>query len=181
MTNRMSIQNKEKILQSFFQLLNTSSFENITVVELTNTAGISRKTFYRCFKSKDQLLNNYLEEIMYKWIKHVNNNYPSSNDELIDLLFEFWLKHSYELKILINANLASKILDKFNEIFPKYFIELHNNTKNSNLTKKDRQSLQYLAYLRLGGIWNIFANWLTQPNKIDFNILLCLVKKEYNL
>lgn len=176
MGNRMSQQTQLKIIDSFFCLLKQKSYEEITVVDIAKQAGCSRKTFYRCFGSKNQLLNEYLEQLMYEWIKCINCQRPTSNIELIDLLFTFLKNYSHEFKIMINANLNTKILEKFNETFPKYFIEFHKHT-NKPLSKA---YLKYISYLRLGGIWNMYSNWLTYPGEIPFNSLQNLVKSEYN-
>lgn len=176
MKNRMSLQTKSRILKSFFNLLHTYSFDDITVLNIATEAEISRNTFYRYFNSKDQLFNEYLDQLMHEWINYISEKQPKSNPELIDLLFNFWKTYSYEFKVMINADLNARILERFNEIFPNYFIQFR---KGEYISPKEAVDLKYISYLRLGGIWNVFSNWLIHPNEITFNSLLDIVKSEY--
>ena len=63
MRNRMSKQNKEKILKSFFKLLEEKPYSEITIVDISIDASVSRKTFYRLFKNKENLLVRGEEDI----------------------------------------------------------------------------------------------------------------------
>ncbi len=64
MRNRMSKQNKEKILKSFFKLLEEKPYSEITIVDISIDASVSRKTFYRLFKNKENLLNTYIDQLL---------------------------------------------------------------------------------------------------------------------
>ena len=68
MGNRMSQQTRLKIIDSFFYLLEQKPYEEITVVDIVEQAGCSRKTFYRAFSDKSALLNQYLNKVMDDWI-----------------------------------------------------------------------------------------------------------------
>lgn len=52
----------EKIISAFENLLKKKSMQSITVNEIVELAGISRKTFYRNFKDKYDLLHRYFDE-----------------------------------------------------------------------------------------------------------------------
>ncbi|CAM2747778.1 hypothetical protein FRFR103141_00980 [Fructilactobacillus fructivorans] len=69
MTNRMSEQTKTWIFNSFFDLLIKSSYKKITIKEISQHAQISRRTFYRIFNSKDNLLQSYFEELLNNYLK----------------------------------------------------------------------------------------------------------------
>lgn len=118
MRNRMSKQNKEKILKSFFKLLEEKPYSEITIVDISIGASVSRKTFYRLFKNKENLLNTYIDQLLNDWVTYANKKNPQNYEDLITLLFEFWKRYIPQLTILVNANLSSVILNKFNSIFP---------------------------------------------------------------
>lgn len=177
MHNRMYLQNKEKIVGSFFHLLTEKDYQQITIVDIVNNAGISRRTFYRIFQDKQSILDSYLDELMISWINYVSNNRPASQQKMVKQLFKFWERFIPELTILVNANLASLILEKYNEIFPKYFIDFHNGTQDNkylNLVK-----LRYLSYFDIGAIWNVFINWIKDPNKISLENLTYLIQQQF--
>lgn len=177
MHNRMHQQNKEKIVNSFFNLLTEKNYQQITIVDIVNKAGISRRTFYRIFQDKQSILDSYLDELMASWINYVNNNRPTSQQKMVKQLFDFWSKFIPELTILVNSNLASLILEKYNDIFPKYFIDFH----NSNQYNEDFSlvKLRYLSYFDIGAIWNVFINWIKDPNKISLDDLTALIQQQF--
>ncbi|KRN13189.1 hypothetical protein IV48_GL000847 [Fructilactobacillus fructivorans] len=65
----MSEQTKTWIFNSFFDLLIKSSYKKITIKEISQHAQISRRTFYRIFNSKDNLLQSYFEELLNNYLK----------------------------------------------------------------------------------------------------------------
>ena len=89
MRNRMSKQNKEKILKSFFKLLEEKPYSEITIVDISIDASVSRKTFYRLFKNKENLLNTYIDQLLNDWVTYANKKNPQNYEDLITLLFEF--------------------------------------------------------------------------------------------
>lgn len=61
---------KEYIFKAFIILLETKNYDDISVSEITQKAGVSRMSFYRNFKSKDDLIFQGLDRIVSK----VKNN-----------------------------------------------------------------------------------------------------------
>lgn len=89
MRNRMSKQNKEKILKSFFKLLEEKPYSEITIVDISIDASVSRKTFYRLFKNKENLLNTYIDQLLNDWVTYANKKNPQNYEDLITLLLNF--------------------------------------------------------------------------------------------
>ena len=52
---------------ALLELLEEKSYSQIQVVEITDRAGIARPTFYLHYKSKDELLLSYLDEIFERF------------------------------------------------------------------------------------------------------------------
>ena len=78
MRNRMSKQNKEKILKSFFKLLEEKPYSEITIVDISIDESVSRKTFYRLFKNKENLLNTYIDQLLNDWVTYANKKNPQN-------------------------------------------------------------------------------------------------------
>ena len=61
---------QEKLQMALAQHLQTQTIDEITIGELTQTAGVSRQTFYSNFDSKQSILLNRIEAIFDKsWTK----------------------------------------------------------------------------------------------------------------
>ena len=60
---------KEYITEAILQLLNKKKYEDITITDIAEKAGVTRITFYRNFESKDDIIKQYIQNIFsqYKW------------------------------------------------------------------------------------------------------------------
>ncbi len=64
---------KERILAGFKELAFTVGFHRATVDELSARTGISKRTIYRYFRSKDEMVNAVMDEIMLTTGEKVDN------------------------------------------------------------------------------------------------------------
>ena len=56
---------KEAIASAMLEVMKIYSYDEITVTQITQEAGLSRKTFYRHFNDKEQVLK-YLFDSLYQ-------------------------------------------------------------------------------------------------------------------
>ncbi len=68
-----SKETKERIFQAAKAILQRSGYENLSIKNICEEAGVSNGSFYHHFKTKDDLLSYYIEE------------QPSINPELLDI------------------------------------------------------------------------------------------------
>ena len=68
-----SQETKERIFRAAKEILQKSGYENLSIKNICEVAGVSNGSFYHHFKTKDDLLSYYIEE------------QPSINPELLDL------------------------------------------------------------------------------------------------
>jgi AcrR family transcriptional regulator len=62
--NPRAIISMESMAESFYVLLLTKPYEDITIEEICAKAGVTRKTFYRNFETKDDLFDYYLYQVL---------------------------------------------------------------------------------------------------------------------
>ncbi len=55
---------RERILEGFKRLSRTEGFHGATVDALSSATGVSKRTIYRYFKSKDHLVTAVMEQLM---------------------------------------------------------------------------------------------------------------------
>ena len=63
---------KERILAGFRDLSFTVGFHGATMDELSSQTGISKRTIYRYYKSKDELVNAVVDDFMAQTEQHFN-------------------------------------------------------------------------------------------------------------
>ena len=87
----------ESITIALIQLMEKKDFNDISITELTNRAGVGRVSFYRNFENKEDVLRKYLNAIQYEFmISREANRHDSNFTEYITDLFA----HLYNYKEL---------------------------------------------------------------------------------
>lgn len=60
---KIAEQSKEKLVKALLIVMEQYDFKEITITQLSQEAGLSRKTFYRLFKDKEELINFFFEKL----------------------------------------------------------------------------------------------------------------------
>ncbi len=103
---KKNISKKQKILKISRKLFMKYSISRVTVKEISERAGVSKKTIYNYFDSKNDLQKEVVMEFLNKVTKKVNSIY--NNDSL-----------DFYRKIEKWINFASKFLFNLSEVFIK--------------------------------------------------------------
>lgn len=165
---RIANTSKKWLEDSLLNLMKLNSYEDITVTDISNNADLSRRTFYRFFKNKNELLEYYFSKIVKEYIKILNerieyfsyiDNKEITLQKLIDIFFEFWWNHRNDMRILIKQGLFTNLFlnnaDSFSEIYKKFKMPWHIN---------DNVDLKYVIDFFIGGYMNIISHWLISDN-----------------
>lgn len=155
--NPSVIRSKQFITEALLELMIEEDFNNIKITEITRRAQVDRKTFYRNFESKEEILIQYGDRLAEEFIEQIR-----AIDELncykVGLnYFEFWLQHLEFLKLLACQNLLAFFSCKFNKRVPDIFKEI---STIANYQEIEEEFYQYQIYYIAGGIWNLLLKWI---------------------
>ena len=95
---------REALAIALLKLMKRKEINEITVSELVEVAGVGRNSFYRNFKSKEQLLCSYITQLYMEYFK--DKNVPlkmSEGNGVVDFLlprFRFIKEHGDIFRIL---------------------------------------------------------------------------------
>ena len=156
MENQLS--SRDYIIESFFILLKEKKYENISIQEICNKAGVSRVTFYRNFKDKLEIIHGYFQSMIRQFVKDmgaVNTNYR----DVAYHCFTFLKKEKEKVNSLIDNNLEYLYLDLLNNSLTKNFIN-------------DNMGNELLANIYSGAIYNLSIWWVKNDCKEDINKLV---------
>ena len=64
--NPSALRSKKILTETLLHLMENCPYPEITVKQILLESGISRKTFYRNFLSKDDVLNSHIDAIIYE-------------------------------------------------------------------------------------------------------------------
>ncbi len=137
---------KKYIAEALISLMKKKDYTSITNKEITDKAGLSHITIYRNFKSKDDIIKYYLNNITDTFIKTSKIIYtPNDFTNYITKLFTHLEKNKDVAILLYQANMIHYLKDEFDRIFLA-------KAKNSNET-------YHYAFVS-GGLYNLYYYWI---------------------
>ena len=84
---------KEYILQALLDLMKEKDFKDISITEITKKAGVSRMAYYRNYYYKEDILENYMTDLLDKYEKIRNKiveEHPNNKYKLMLYVFEYF-------------------------------------------------------------------------------------------
>lgn len=151
--NPIAIQSKQWILSALLCLMEEKEFSRISIKELTLHAGLDRKTFYRNFSSKEEVISMKLEELCFLYLQKLQILSQLTAYTITQAYFAICYENKPFLMLLKQSNLLPLTLMKFNEYLPKL-----NDIFLSNPHYRDKS--EYELIYQAGGFWNVTIHWL---------------------
>lgn len=155
-TDAQAQRTRKWMLEALIDLMKEKPFEQITISELAQRAGLDRRTFYRHYRSKEEILTGRIQELARVYETALRSS-PTMNTHAIALAFFRICDDSRELLQLLHQNkLLTLLLEELNGLFPIIHSKYH--------TGKDFYApfdLEYALSYHVGGFWNVLARWLS--------------------
>lgn len=147
---------KNYIFKAFHMLLQTNNYDKISICDITNKAGVSRMSFYRNFKSKEDLFYNWLGEIFNRIHKKVEESGSRTQYSVSKAIFEEFRP----LKDCIKSFKCSSLSNSFSEtVREKFSKEIPNDYMN--------KTSKYIPIFYMGALSSTLLSWLTNGAKED--------------
>ena len=156
--NKIAEQSRQWLITSLLTLMEKKNFNDITISEIANHAGLSRVTFYRIFNSKEEILEQYFYMICDEYIDCFDETKQYKLHDIIVVFFEFWEQHISFLNLMIQNNLYYDLLDKFNQFLPI----IHQSVTCKTVKYNNPFELEIGLLTNAGVLWNIIPKWLEQ-------------------
>lgn len=157
--NPISIQSKEWIMESLLKLLSEKPYSEITITEIATTAQLARRTFYRNFHSKQDILDFYIQKLFGEYVRLLKEEKVLKMHAVARVYFVFWYKHLDFLSLMEQNNLLFMLLQKYNQYLPIIHKELMENEYGDNNT------LEYILAYSAGGFLNMLIKWVHEGAK----------------
>ena len=152
-----NIRVKGSITKALFDLMHEKSFSDISVSELIRTAGVARISFYRNYKSKEDVLLTLIEDVLESFRSTLSSE-ESSFYTYQNILrsFEYFKKYSTFVLDLYQFGYGSILLEMLN----RFHEEIAGTMPNSSIEK-------YQLYMYIGALFNTAIVWLQNGAKED--------------
>ena len=150
-------ESKDMIANALFNLLEKKEISKISISELTEKALLARRTFYKHFQSKEDVIHYHLMQINDKYLLALKRHPVRGTYEYGVFFFSFFQKYSKELTILNKQGLL------FSSTYDMYMMFMK---ENNHIVEELRMTnTSYNIAYRFGGIFFMLIEWIKQGCK----------------
>jgi len=167
---RSKAQSKKMLAVALVTLLEKKELNEIKITELTKKADLSRKTFYKNFDVKEDVLE-YFEKMIYtEMFTIINQSNVNTIYDVGIIVFSHVLDYKQEFKILYDKNLlySSTVIDKLAKDQPELFLRFDHIIKPGKNDFED-------AFI-FGGFIFILVEWIKNDFKQTTTFLAKLLE-----
>ena len=151
-----SVRRQRQIENCLLDMMQTIPYQQITVGGICEKAGLSRKSFYRYFSSREGCLHGLIDHFILD-SHQVYHNEPITEDDPVKVLecyFSFWKQHSALLDVLYRNQLSSQLLERSMLRVTQEHLEFHNFLNAENPDDAFEQALFIIS-----GIIGLIIHW----------------------
>ena len=164
------IEDARKIIRTAtLELLKTKEYKDIQMKEIAEAAHVGRRTLYRYFGYKDEIMTNVVESLMDDLADVINQNGRLDLEGIAYSFFIFWERNIDVLRLLKKAHLMYLLEDNL----PDLVMGVSLKTKYKDLTREEweREMEQWsaedkynLSYM-LAGYFKVAQLWMEEKNR----------------
>lgn len=168
--NPSALRSQGEITEALMTLMRKYPYSEITVKQIILEARLARKTFYRNFDSKDDVLYSIMREVLREYFEIVDRK----RGEVLPTVFSTAEKYRELLLILDKNNMLHMTLYCINKYLPILRCEKMTGS-NPFIRLFDGADPEYLMALNIGAAWNVIALWIhkgmtDEPGKVMLTI-----------
>lgn len=158
--NPVSNRSRLKMENALLKLMETSRFQDITIQEITYHAGLSRRTFYRNYSSKEDILAGFFHRIWEEYRGKIVQEPDLSMPNIARVFFSCMQNHLEFLTIINRHNLLPIFLSKVDELLPSAFY-----AARGERIALPAETVRYALAFSAGGFMRILILWLNDGAK----------------
>lgn len=162
--NPIALQSKKWIMESLIDLMNKKTFQEITISEVASHADLGRRTFYRNFTSKEDVLESYLRDLIEKFIEYLSAYETLTPKICLYQILKLCNDNKIFLAGLNKSKMLGFLLEQWNVLLPtihQMMIDKIPNFPNQH----NETALAYTLAFNTGGVWNVVLKWISTDMK----------------
>jgi len=165
--NPKALLSVELLTEGLLTLMEQKAYSDISVKELCKCADVSRQTFYKLFKTIDELLEAKIDSVFNKIIKEICKDFSLDVMTMNTIFIQIFCDNKRLTDLIIKNNLEITLINRFMLAVSDFSSIV---SLDVNSTYKD----YYFAYFT-GGLSNIFFHWCRSQNRISSKELTDLI------
>lgn len=169
--NRKSDNSKVWMEETLLKLMEKEEYGKITIQEITDYSGLSRRTFYRNYSSKDDIIKEYFAKIWSEYEEAVRRQNDLSFPNIAKVLIEVMARHIGFLRLINRHNLLTLALAETDKLLPLTFEEVKGKT-----IPFSQENISYALAFGTGGFMRLLVKWLGEDRLKSSEEIASIVK-----
>lgn len=158
---------REAIKQTFARLVNENNYDKIRIAQITEEADIARATFYLHFRTKDELMISYIDEMFQRFYDSVESELDSPSDfgkEVAVKMFETFQEEPAFSQLLKQHSARSILLNRFHNYLSRMYGRMLRSSGSGTLPT---EQLEYAIQYNASGSLSLLAGWISNDFRPD--------------
>ncbi len=169
---KIAEQSKQEMVQALLRIMEQYDYQQITVTQIAQEAQRSRKTFYRLFSGKDEILSLFLEGLFQTCFARIKAERIQRYWDVVQVFFDFWEERK-ELLFLLQKN---GLLPRVFEQSYQYARQVFTFVRSEELAASFALPLPYMLAYSVGGMHSMLLKWAENGMEIPSAELISKLK-----
>ncbi len=173
--SKIAEQSKKKISKALLTIMKQYDFKDITITQISQEAKLSRKTFYRLFSSKEDVLTFFFENLYEECLLQIKSRQVQHYWDIVQCYFDFCEERKSLLLLLKQQNLITLLF----EGSYKYSFQVFECIRTKEVADSFSLPLPYMLAYSIGGMYSMLLKWVETDMSIPSSLLISELKKAF--
>lgn len=165
---KIAEESKQHFVEGLLIAMKQYDYKQITVTLIAQEAGLSRKTFYRLFHDRYDVLNLLFENLSNDCIAMIKSKHLHRYWDIVQIYFDYWEERKSLLELLLKNNLLSRLFD----FLYQHSFDVFEYARSKDYADNYSLPLPYLLAYSTGGIHCMLIKWIEQGMVISSSELI---------
>ena len=175
------VKTKAALTSAFYEMLKTSSLEEMTVNDLCDAAGVRRATFYKHFKDKLDFIRYLIKDLRDRFDRE-----RLQTDSNPYLTKDYYLKYAEAIINYLFSNetaIRNIVSSSMHSVFVEEFMHLNYEDTKRRLNESIKNGMTLVASvdtvtgMLVGGMTHTIIRWLESEDRCTSDVLLKDISK----
>jgi AcrR family transcriptional regulator len=140
-------------------LIENNSYNEITIQEIASECNISRRTIYRHFRTKDEILSYSFRSCVLKLADYISLQDTKDLRKLCLTYFRFWEENMDRLLMMNDAGVLFSFGSEFDSLVSIIAGRMISRSSSVPLTPSDISMFRYKFAFETAGFWQVTELW----------------------
>ena len=170
-------QTKDSIAESLVSLIENNNYDEITIQEVASECNISRRTIYRHFRTKDEILSYSFRSCLIKLADYISLQDTKDLHKLCLTYFKFWEENMDRLLMMNDAGVLFSFGSEFDSLVSVIADRMLSRASSIPLSPEEISMFRYKFAYETAGFWQITEIWSQeQPRRSAEEMAEIMVK-----